>query len=84
MFLQTIHIIEIIIWAIMLSSVAYVTFFAMADLVRRIRLHMRRKPSTADMDIADADMPLARFLVLFPTYSEDKVIVSSVTSFLNQ
>lgn len=84
MFWQAIHIIEIIIWAIMLSSVAYVAFFAMTDLVRRICLRIRHKPSTEDMEIVDADLPLARFLVLFPTYSEDKVIISSVKSFLNQ
>ena len=60
----------------MLSSVAYVTFFAMADLVRRIRLRMRRKPSTADMDIADADMPLARFLVIFPYFFNQSICIN--------
>lgn len=95
MFWQTIHIIEIIIWAVMLLSVTYVAFFATADLVSRCVRRKRNKTGDRTADkvnvseleeaLSDADnMPLARFLVLFPTYAEDKVIVGSVKSFLHQ
>lgn len=61
------------VWCIMAMSVAYVGFFAMASLLPE----RKRKDHTPTAG-------QARFLVLFPAYKEDSVIVSSVKTFLKQ
>ncbi|MGN1263982.1 MAG: glycosyltransferase [Prevotella sp.] len=71
----TIHIIEIILWFFMAGSVFYVLFFAFASL-----LPSRRRSDTQH-DGSDNHLS---FLVLFPAYGEDRVIVNSVENFLKQ
>ena len=70
-----IHTIDIVLWIIMAFSVLYVVFFALVSLFpsRTSKHHpssLSPHPST--------------FLILFPAYKEDSVIVHSVRQFLEQ
>lgn len=71
-----IHIIDIVLWIIMASSVLYVAFYALVSLFpsRTSKHH----PS------ALSPHPSSSFLILFPAYKEDTVIVHSVRQFLEQ
>ena len=71
-----IHIIDIVLWIIMASSVLYVAFYALVSLFpsRTSKHH----PS------ALSPHPSLSFLILFPAYKEDSVIVHSVRQFLEQ
>lgn len=68
------HIIDIILFVLLAFSVAYVAFFAIVAAVCR-------NPHDGN---APKDERLMRFLVIFPSYGEDNVIVDSATSFLHQ
>lgn len=72
-----IHILEISLWVILLASVAYVVFFAIISLFYdkedRIAIHA-----------AALSERMTRFLILFPAYKEDKVIINAVEKFLLQ
>ena len=71
-----IHTIDIVLWIIMACSVAYVAFFALVSLFpSRTSKH---QPS------AISPQPSSSFLILFPAYKEDSVIVHSVRQFLEQ
>lgn len=71
-----IHTIDIVLWIIMASSVLYVTFYALVSLFpSRTSKH---QPS------AISPLPSSSFLILFPAYKEDSVIVHSVRQFLEQ
>ena len=71
------HIIEIILWCIIACSVAYVVFFAIISLFYdkedRIAIHA-----------AALKNEMARFLILYPAYKEDSVIINAVEQFLLQ
>ena len=71
------HILEISLWVILLGSVAYVVFFAIISLFYdkedRIAIHA-----------AALSEKMTRFLILFPAYKEDKVIINAVEKFLLQ
>ena len=67
-----IHIIDYALWFFMAASVAYCAFFALASLFRT-----RKKTEYPTS-------PQHTFLVLFPAYNEDKVIVDSIHQFLKQ
>ena len=71
-----IHIIDIVLWIIMAFSVAYVAFYALVSLFpsRTSKHH----PSSL------IHHPSSSFLILFPAYKEDTVIVHSVRQFLEQ
>ena len=71
-----IHTIDIVLWIIMAFSVAYVAFYALVSLFpsRTSKHH----PS------ALSPHPSLSFLILFPAYKEDSVIVHSVRQFLEQ
>lgn len=68
------HIINLLLWLLMAASVIYVCFFAVVSLFkkeeRRERIEEREDPHPSS------------FLVLFPAYHEDAVIVHSVSEFL--
>lgn len=68
-----IHIADWLLWTIMAISVCYILLFALASLLPR------KKSPTIDSDTARN-----RFLVLFPAYHEDTVIIHSVETFLQQ
>ena len=74
MFWSYIHILDLLLWAFMSISVAYITFYAL------VSLFSRKGIKTVDVP----ESPESTFLVLFPAYSEDRVIVGSVKKFLFQ
>ena len=74
MFWSYIHILDLLLWAFMTISVAYITFYAL------VSLFSRKGIKTVDIP----ESPESTFLVLFPAYSEDRVIVGSVKKFLFQ
>jgi cellulose synthase/poly-beta-1,6-N-acetylglucosamine synthase-like glycosyltransferase len=74
---QILHIIDWIIWFIILGSVAYVAFFAL------ISLFYDKDDQFATRAAALKD-ELTRFLVLYPAYNEDRVIINAVEQFLMQ
>lgn len=71
------HIADITIWVILLCSVAYVVFFAIISLFYdkedRIAIHASALSER-----------MTRFLILFPAYKEDQVIINAVEKFLLQ
>lgn len=83
MFWQIIHIIDIILWLLLASSTFYILFFALVSVLTKKRdsgltqflmgkvLSARRKENFT-------------YLVLFPAYNEDCVIINSVEKFLPQ
>ncbi len=70
-----IHTIDIVLWIIMACSVAYVAFFAL------VSLFPSRSSSHQPSSIIHHP---SSFLILFPAYKEDSVIVHSVRQFLEQ
>lgn len=72
-----IHTCEIVLWCIIACSVAYVVFFAIISLFYdkedRIAIHA-----------AALKEKMARFLILYPAYKEDRVIINAVEQFLLQ
>ena len=71
-----IHTIDIVLWIIMAFSVAYVAFYALVALF--LSRPSKHQPS------AISPQPSSSFLILFPAYKEDSVIVHSVRQFLEQ
>lgn len=69
--MSIIYIIDSVLFTLMLLSVLYLLVFALASLKKRKIYY----PETDDR---------LKFVILFPAYKEDKVIVSSVKSFLTQ
>ena len=67
-----ISVIDILLWVIMAASTLYVLFFALASLLPK-KKHL---PSSI--------LHQPSFLILFPAYHEDAVIVNSVETFLRQ
>ena len=74
---EIIHILEIILWFILAGSVAYVVFFAI------ISLFYEKEDRIAIHAAALSDR-LNKFLILYPAYKEDKVIINAVKQFLLQ
>lgn len=75
MFWNIIHIIDIILWLFMAASVLYVAFFAIISLI----------PSPKTLNTKHPTLNTKHsFLLLYPAYNEDKVIVNSVKTFLKQ
>ena len=71
------HIIEITVWVMISFSVFYVAFFAVISLFYekedRVAIHAQALYNR-----------MARFLILFPAYKEDRVIINAVEQFLLQ
>ena len=74
---EIVHIFEIIIWFIIAGSVIYVVFFAIISL-------FYEKEDRIAMHAAALSSRLNKFLILYPAYKEDKVIVNAVRQFLLQ
>ena len=72
-----IHILEIILWCIIACSVAYVVFFAFISL-------FYDKDDQVAIHAAALKNEMTRFLILYPAYKEDSVIVNAVEQFLLQ
>lgn len=72
-----IHTCEIVLWCIIACSVAYVVFFAI------ISLFYDKEDRLAIHAVALKEK-MARFLILYPAYKEDRVIINAVEQFLLQ
>lgn len=72
-----IHIIEITLWCIIACSVAYVVFFAI------ISLFYNKEDRIAN-HAAALKNKMTNFLILYPAYKEDRVIINAVEQFLLQ
>ena len=72
-----IHIIEIILWCIMACSVTYVVFFAIISL-------FYEKEDAIAIHASALSNRMAKFLILYPAYKEDRVIINAVEQFLLQ
>lgn len=77
MFWSVIHIIDIILWFIIAASVAYVVFFAIISL-------FYEKEDQIAIHASALRNKMSKFLVLFPAYNEDRVIINAVEQFLLQ
>lgn len=71
-----VHVIDIVLWCIIAFSVGYIFFYAMTYALGQL-LIIKRGP-TSD------DIRQKKYLVIFPAYGEDKVILHTVKSFLLQ
>ena len=74
-----IHYIDIALWVVIAASAAYVCFFAVISLFysKDDTFIYNRSPHLVGKD-------LRRFLILFPAYKEDRVIVNSIEQFIYQ
>ena len=72
-----IHIIEIILWVLLAGSVAYVAFFAIISL-------FYEKEDRVAIHAAALSNRMTKFLILYPAYNEDRVIINAVEHFLMQ
>ena len=83
MFWTILHIIDILLWLLIAASGAYILFFALVA-------HLWKKPvSRLAIYLSDKIKAMRgdeyyTFLILYPAYNEDKVIVPSVHTFLGQ
>ena len=71
------HSIDIILWVIITSSVAYVVFFAIISL-------FYEKEDKLATHAAALSNKQNKFLILYPAYKEDRVIINAVENFLLQ
>lgn len=76
MVLVAVHVIDIVLWCIIAFSVGYIFFYAITYALGQL-LIIKRGP-TSD------DIRQKKYLVIFPAYGEDKVILHTVKSFLLQ
>ena len=74
---EIIRVFEIILWFIIAGSVAYVVFFAIISL-------FYEKEDRIAIHAAALSNHLNKFLILYPAYKEDKVIINAVEQFLLQ
>ena len=81
---HVLHIIDILLWVIMAASVMYAAFFAFVSLFSHPNNSKRTSPSStsAGKSSLSGGFREASFLVLYPAYHEDKVIIHSVQQFL--
>ena len=80
---QIIHIVEILLWLLLAASGAYILFFALISLL------WKKSVSRLSSYLSNQVLSLKAekkhtFLVLYPAYKEDRVIVTSVHKFLAQ
>ena len=71
------HVIDITLWTVIAGSVAYVVFFAIISLFYDKEDYLAKQA-------AALSNRMTRFLILYPAYNEDRVIVNAVEQFLMQ
>ena len=76
-FWEIIHILEIILWFVIAGSVVYVVFFAIISL-------FYEKEDRIAIHAAALSNRMTKFLILYPAYKEDSVIINAVEQFLLQ
>ena len=74
---EIIHILEIILWFVIAGSVVYVVFFAIISLFYEKEDHIA-------IHAAALSNRMTKFLILYPAYKEDLVIINAVEQFLLQ
>ena len=80
---QIIHIIEIFLWLLLAASGAYILFFALVSMLWKKPVSRLNKMLT-DQIMNMREDKYYTYLILYPAYNEDRVIVSSVHKFLGQ
>ena len=73
---QILHILDIALWVLILGSVAYVVFFAIISL-------FYEKEDRIAIHASALSNKLTKFLILYPAYNEDRVIINAVEHFLD-
>ena len=74
---SVLHSIDIVLWIIIAGSVAYVVFFALISL-------FYDKEDRVAAHAAALSNKQCKFLILYPAYKEDRVIINAVENFLLQ
>ena len=80
---QIIHIIDITLWLFIAASAIYILFFALVSTLWKKRVSRLTTYLTGQV-LAMRKKDHFSYLVLYPAYNEDKVIVNSVQNFLAQ
>lgn len=80
---QIIHIVEILLWLLLAASGAYILFFALISLLWKKPIS-RLSSYLSNQVLSLKAEKKHTFLVLYPAYNEDRVIVPSVRKFLGQ
>ena len=83
MFWHIIHIIDILLWLLMAASVVYILFFALVSTLWKKRVSRLTRYLTGQA-LAMRKKEHFSYLILYPAYNEDRVIVNSVQKFLAQ
>ena len=80
---QIIHIVDIAIWLFMAASAIYILFFALVSILWKKRVSKLTNYLTGQV-LAMRKKDFYSYLILYPAYNEDRVIVNSVQNFLAQ
>lgn len=80
---QIIHIIDIALWLFMAASTVYILFFALVSILWKKRVSRLTRYLTGQV-LAMRKKDHFSYLILYPAYNEDRVIVNSVQKFLAQ
>ncbi len=80
---QIIHILEILVWLLLAASGAYILFFALVSMLWKKPVSRLNKLLTNQIRNLREDKYYT-YLILYPAYNEDRVIVNSVQKFLGQ
>lgn len=83
MFWHFIHIIDIALWLLMAASAVYVLFFALVSILWKKRVSRLTRYLTGQV-LSMRKKDFFSYLILYPAYNEDRVIVNSVQKFLAQ
>lgn len=78
-----IHIIDIALWLFMAASAAYILFFALVSTLWKKRVSRLTRYLTRQV-LSMRKKEHFSYLILYPAYNEDRVIVNSVQKFLAQ
>lgn len=80
---QIIHIVDIALWLFIAASAIYILFFALVSILWKKRVSKLTSYLTGQV-LAMRKKDFYSYLILYPAYNEDKVIVNSVQKFLAQ
>ena len=78
-----IHFIDIALWLLMAASTAYILFYALVSTLWKKRVSRLTRYLTGQV-LAMRKKDYFNYLILYPAYNEDRVIVNSVQKFLAQ
>ena len=78
-----IHIIDILVWLLLAASTLYILFFALVSILWKKHVNVFTQFLTGKkLDLRKKEF--FTYLILYPAYNEDRVIVPSVRTFLGQ